>query len=483
MRIRVFFLLFGLILALGSANAQNFPIAPYKEVSAGVDTKTNIVKAKLQFSSIEDFANGIFLRTDVDKVNLCENELVQVKWVLYYPNIPKLNAEYQITNYQIPNLPDFVKEWNIIAKDGDTSVVRGVIENGQPYRARTLLCFYMYPSKSGNVTVDGGTLTMQLYGSDGKEYASPLVLRSKPVSIYVKPLSSIPADFTGGIGEYTLQTELLNADSVHLGETATYRFKVKGSGNFIFVGAPKISFPDSVECYPVKPVNDIRYTCNECTGERVFDFLLIAHKVGDFIIPSTTLSYFDSRTRRFKTLKTVACKVSVLPALPKKEVEPVEVQEQPLKKDSFNKWLYVCAALFALISLLFIFSLIHKRRRIESRTDFELKAYDALTEAKNTLEGAAFYNKTVNVIITYIGDKLNYPVPTQSKTVLAEILKENGASEAAVSMVLSLIKECEKVCYSPEFETKQETVYETAVFTINQLQKDFDNTIRCNSIS
>lgn len=483
MGLRSLFFCLVAVCTLANTYAQNFKLAPYQEVQNGHKVTGPSAQSQKK-ADMEDFANGIFLRTDVDKVELCENELLQVKWMLYYPNIPKLNVEYQISNYQIPNLPDFVKEWNIIANEGDSGVVRSVSVNGQPYRARTLLCFYMYPNKEGRATVDAGALTMQLYGADGKEYGKPLVLKSKPVSLNVKSLLSAPDNFTGGIGEYSINTELLKSDSVHLGETATFRVKVKGSGNFKFLTAPKFSFPDSVECYAVKPVNDIQYDCNKCSGERVFDFLLISKKVGRFEIPSSTISYFDSRSRKFKKLKTQACHLSVLPALPKTEIAvKKEALKQAKTKNSFNTWLYVCSILFGFLILLLILTFFHKRSEIKKRTDFELKAYDALNEAKTSCEGAAFYNKTVSILITYIGDKLNHPVPTQSKMVLMNILKENGASDAAVSLVLTVINECEKACYSPETDAKQDSIFETTVFAITQLQKDFDKTVRCSVIS
>ena len=72
---------------------------------------------------------------------------------------------------------------------------------------------------------------------------------------------------------------------------------------------------------------------------------------------------------------------------------------------------------------------------------------------------------------------------TQSKTVLADILRENGASDASVSLVLNVISECEKACYTPFYDDKQQNVYKTAVFAITQLQQDFSETVRCSSMS
>lgn len=483
MAVRAASVLFSLAVACLAARAQNFPIAPYcGGEGSTVESLEGRGAPSKRVTSVDDFAKGLFLRTDVDRTDLLENELVQVKWVLYYPNSPKLNVDYQITDYRLPDLPDFIKEWNIIAKENDSTAFGSAVVNGMPYRSRTLLCFYMYPSKDGKVSVGEGRINIQLYGADGKEYGVPLSLRSKPVALSVHKLEKPVASFTGGIGGFKVETELLKADSVRVGETATLRIKVKGCGNFKYVNVPTPVFPDGVECYPAKPSNNVRYSCRECNGERVFDFLFIPHKAGSFSVPPLSFSYFDSRSRRFKELKTSAVKVSVLPA---QSAKPFKKMPKPLQKVSASPyWCWIAVVVAAVVVLGMLLAVVWKRRKRRLAVNFELEAYDSLNEARENLQGDELFNRYVKILIAYIGNKLNYPVATQSKTVLADILRENGASEASVTLVLTVINECEKASYTPCYDVKeQHNIYKTAVFAITQLQQDFDSSVRCSTLS
>ena len=475
-------ILFCLALAANALVAQNFPIAPYSGCIGGDSGGASSVNygKNSRVVSIDDFRNRLFLRTTLDKTHLFENELVQVKWVLYYPNCPNLKVDYQILDYQIPSLPDFIKEWNIIVKENDSTAFSSLSLNGLQYRARTLLCFYMYPSKIGDASVGSGQISLQLYGENSQKYGEPFLLTSKPVAVNVRQLPDKNESFTGGIGEFKLETELLRPDSIFVDEAATFRIRVKGSGNFGFLDVPKPIFPDFVECYQSKPVNSISYNCKQCCGERIFDFVFIPHQSGVFSIPSVCFSYFNTRSRCFQLLKTAPVKVSVLKALPQTKTKlPVLSTTDDDSKTELCPFV-LCGLLLASCVVGFVVWII---RRGKTFVNFEIQAYDALNEAKENLKGDQLFNTYVKILITYIGNKLNYPVATQSKSVLADILRENGASDASVSLVLNVISECENACYTPFYDDKQQNVYKTAVFAITQLQQDFSETVRCSSIS
>lgn len=465
------------------SQVTNFPIAPFEPQQNSHNVADE--KTLKKITGLHQFADGLILKSVVSNTNPYTNELVQVKWELLYPNVPGLNVDYKIIDYQIPALPDFVKEWNIIADEDDKDGIRSLKLNGVGYRARTLLCFYMYPHDVGKYQVGKGGVTIQLYNEDGKPYSSPIVLMSKAVDIDVCSLNNPPVGYCGGIGDFSISSSLLT-DSFFVGRSFVYRVVLKGSGNFKFIGAPIVQFPDLLEHHPVKGVNHVNYTCSSSDGESHFDFLVTPHDTGDFVIPASKFVFYSKAKKGFETLRTSDLKLHVNPAVIKNNpiTEEPDVNEH-LEEGNSNAFLPLAVVVVVILLLVVAYLKIRPEKETEvSVENFEEEAVAGLMYANSNLRGETFYKNIVDLLLDYISNKLNYKVSTQSKTVLASILSDNGINNATIEKLVGLINLCEQVCYSrEELNVAKEQINSMFCEVIDELKTDFDKSINCSKLN
>lgn len=432
-----------------------FPIDDYQPNAK--EAPKNI-KPAAATDKLQTFLNGLILKTEVDRTRLFENDLVRVKWVLQYPNIPSLNIDYKITDYHIPVLPDFVKQRNFIPNEGDTANVKMIKVNGVAYQEKVLLCFYMSPISVGNYSVGKGDVTIQLFNAAGHFIGAPRQLVSPSVPIRVNALTAKPEDFCGGIGQFSVSEEVQPSSNIHVGQSVTYRIRVKGSGNLTYVNVPSVTFPNGVEGYQLKASSNYSYDYESCSGERVFDYVLIPKNDTLLTLPSVSLSYFNTASNAFKTLKTKPVKLNVLPKLPskadtlehradtlnaeKQNAETLEYSER--NKTSVSLW-WLLAPLVLLLSV--VGWLCRKKRVTE--VDLE-KQYTARLDAL-LLDGAdrTTASQIEKVLKDYIGEKCGAVVSHMVNNRIADVLRDNGVTENVITDVINFFDDCALFAYSP----------------------------------
>ena len=77
------------------------------------------------------------------------------------------------------------------------------------------------------------------------------------------------------------------------------------------IGNPDVKFPESFEVYEPKVDNQMRLTSTGLTGNKVVEYLAIPRHAGDYTIPPVSFSYFDLKSKSYKTLTTQAYPVQV----------------------------------------------------------------------------------------------------------------------------------------------------------------------------
>lgn len=70
------------------------------------------------------------------------------------------------------------------------------------------------------------------------------------------------------------------------------------------ISNPEITFPSDFDVYDPKVDNSIRLTTNGHTGNKTIEYLVIPRHAGTFKIPTLIFSYFDLKSKSYKTLTT-----------------------------------------------------------------------------------------------------------------------------------------------------------------------------------
>ena len=130
---------------------------------------------------------------------------------------------------------------------------------------------------------------------------------TKPITITVDPLPDAPG-FSGAVGRFT-PTASLDRETVPLGEAATLRFRVEGTGNLKWIDqAPEVQVRGRQGLSAAgeeRPADDGR---TASSGSRTWEFVVVPETSGPVEVPALSFSYFEpsagggsSRRRRSRS--------------------------------------------------------------------------------------------------------------------------------------------------------------------------------------
>jgi hypothetical protein len=124
-------------------------------------------------------------------------------------------------------------------------------------------------------------------------------LNSVPIAVEVLPLPNPPADFHGGVGQFSFNNLRLSSDRALVGEPITLSVDIVGTGNFTRLQPPKIANNEQWKCFSPKATFIANGDC-DFRGTKTIDYVIVPQKTGEIAVPDITLTYFNPETGRFE---------------------------------------------------------------------------------------------------------------------------------------------------------------------------------------
>ena len=121
------------------------------------------------------------------------------------------------------------------------------------------------------------------------------LLVSDTVEIEVFPLQNIPKNFTGAVGNFSLNTSLSNSN-IDEGTPLEFKVSLVGEGNLSNIGRPKIEFPDEFDVFEGE-TNVEKNITDDYSGSINWNYNLIPRKDGSYNIDSIEIPFFNSTTK------------------------------------------------------------------------------------------------------------------------------------------------------------------------------------------
>ena len=225
--------------------------------------------------------------------------------------------------------------------------------NGRNYRCVTWSQYVMYPQMTGKMTIPSltfkGVVVMQNRNVDpfeaffngGSGYIEvKRNIVAPAIDIQVDPLPQKPADFSGGVGRFSISSQLLS-NTVKAGAPVTLRVVVGGNGNLKLIKQPVVTFPKDFDKYDPKVTDKTKLTTNGLEGNMVYDFLVVPRNQGSYTIPAVSLTYYDTSSNQYKTVKTAPLTIKVEPGDGKgtsvtdySAVQQTDIK--PIKQDGYD---------------------------------------------------------------------------------------------------------------------------------------------------
>ena len=474
---------------------------------------TSLSQSGGQSSSSQDDQNGpkfigkgddkLFLRANVSKTSAFEQEALVYTIKLYssYAGVKFAGAT------SAPTFDGFVIEEskiNTIQMDYETY-------NGKTYATAEIARYIIFPQTTGDLKVLGNTYTISV---NSQEYYKdpdwghltinrPVNLNVKPndLIVKVKPLPSPrPANFSGGVGEFEIKSELQNS-KLKTNHAASIVYSISGSGNLKYLKLPDLNniFPSQLEVYSPSVKENIAVNSNNTVGDISFDYSFMPLEEGEYAIPSVELVYFNPSTGKYETKQAKGYNVEVTKGevsskSQKKDrlvyntkLEDVGVNKSSVKLivDSLSYWLWYIVPIILLIIAITIY-----RRRINDLADIDLlKSKKANKVARKRLKKAEiclrakdvdkFYDEILSAMWGYIGDKLRIPISDLNRENVRQKLGDAGVNSEDLDSLISLIDECEFAKYSSSLgQISMDNVYMHACDVINKLDNSLKSKVK-----
>lgn len=429
-------------------------------------------------------SDNIFIRTNVSKTNVYEQEAILVTYKLY-----ALADVVQCVNRKMPDFNGFMKQEIEQSQNKQLSVENF---NGRNYGTVVLYQVLLYPQRSGVIQIEKGnfetvirvqnrTAARSIFDDFFDSYTNVskiIVAPSTKITVNMLPANK-PASFNGTVGHFSLNSSI-SASQVKANDAVTLKLNIAGMGNMKLIKNPEIKFPDGCEVYDPKVNNNFKTTTSGVTGSKSVEYMFIPRHSGDYEIPSTEFSYFDIQDGTYKTLRTPAYKLQVLKGEGGenttvvgnytnkedvkqlgKDIRYIQTGIFELSKEEEPLFGTITCLLMYLIPFfisLFLFLFFRKQAKDNSNIDL-VKNKKANRVAQKRLKLAhkllhdgnkdKFYEEVLKAVWTYLSDKLSISLAELTKDRVELELSKRGVPSVILNKFLQILNTCEYARYAP----------------------------------
>ncbi|MDD4528646.1 MAG: BatD family protein [Bacteroidales bacterium] len=460
---------------------------------------------------------ALFIKAFANKSQAVVGEEIIITYKLY-TLVPI--SEYQVN--QMPINKGFWIEEIDMSKD---PIITNERIDGKNYQVATLRKVIAYPQQSGKLSIAPLDIDVvahisttsrrrvssgdpffdsffndpffQSLGQTGYERVKKNI-KSNKISIDVKSLPKTNSDFSGAVGNFQI-TASSNPLSCKTNETITLRYTISGSGNLSLIDKINLKIPDDFESYDPTIDDKINKTQSGVNGKRTFEYILIPRVQGEFKIPKVDFTYFDIKTKQYKTISTQEFSLKI--AKGKDELSGLAQQitdrEKYLKRDiehiNTKKIKFISSKdldyqkpflfiIFLIIPILTIAFIIYKNRTNRRNKDITYVKYKKATKvalqrmkkAKIYLANGDkenFYTEVSQATWNYLSDRFKIVKMDLSFENIKDILDGRNINEQTIQNLISLLHNCEYVRFSPIEETsKMDNLYQQAINSLSDIE-------------
>ena len=464
-------------------------------------TKAN-PKAKTNSYNI---AENVFVKTSVNKNNIYQGEQIVVSYKLY--------SKINLTDINISSIPELNGFWKEEVETKSTAKLEVI--DGVRHNVWEISRFILTPQKSGKLNVDPMNInvTVQIkkqrnrrdpfgdpFGMFGSYQNIEGEIQSKNIKINVKDLpEGAPENFNGAVGQFELKSSV-DKKTADANEAINYKLTLSGNGNIHLIDNIPVNFPANFESYDPQKKDKTFNTKNGIAGKIEFEHLLIPRYKGEYSIDGVSFSYFNPRSKTYKTITTESLVINVLKG---ENNENAYVTSEELKnsnskgfisikettelssidKSSFNQWLFIALMLIPLLVVIIylIFLFIEERknrnpilRKYRKSLSFAQKRLKKAQKHLENDEKELFFEEIEKSLWSYFSNKFNVDIADLSKETINAFFDKNGVTETVKNNFMAIIEKCEFCRFAPSaLETEDmKVVYEKATAVIIEVEQD-----------
>lgn len=486
------------------SNAVTIKVLPPDQSASGSKgSQKSGAQAGNQAASGRITSNDLFITATASKTTVHEQEAILLTYKVYtLVNLRQLFGK-------MPDLKGFHTQEIELPQQKTFSLEH---YKGRNYNTTVWSQYVLFPQQTGKLEIPSitfeGVVAIQTVSDDpfdaffnggGYQEVKKKIVTPK-LTINVQPLPAKPANFSGGVGEFTLASSI-NAKDVKTNDAVTIKLTISGSGNMKLISTPEVKFPEDFEVYDPKVTNNFEASRAGLSGTQTIEYLAIPRHAGNFTIPPVEFTYFDLKSNSYKTLKTEAYNINVAKGQGNadqviadftnkgnvkvlgQDIRFIKLGDTKLmpKGDVFfgtvGYYLWYIIPFVLFVGLVVFF----RKQAAENANVAKVKTKKANKVATKRMKLAGkllaenrkneFYDEVLKALWGYISDKLSIPVSQLSKDNIEAELAKYGVADEVIKDFINALNECEFARYAPGDENEaMDKVYTTSVEAISKME-------------
>lgn len=420
--------------------------------------------------------NDLFIKVTANKKRVYEQEPIQLTYKVY--------TQVELTQLEgkMPDLNGFHTQEVQLPQQKSFHVEK---INGKAYNCVTWSQYVMFPQLTGKLEIPSITFKgivvqqdpnvdpFEAFFNGGAGYIEvKKEIKAPAVSIMVDALPTKPANFSGGVGTFSISAAI-DKNTVKAGDPVNVRVTVNGTGNMKLLRQPELQLPKDFDKYDAKVTDRTKLNTNGVTGSMIYDILIVPRNMGKYTIPAIPFVYFDTQSRTYKTLTTKPMLLNVEKGNGNggnvtdyslqedndiHDIMTKKVVTDNIKDTVFGSTAYVIVNIVIFIIFVILVVVFHKRAMMMADS-IALREKKANKVATKRLKKAAkllaqrkdneFYDEVMRALWGYVGDKFAMPTEQLSRENIAEKFNEHNVAENITNSFIEAIDECEYARFAP----------------------------------
>lgn len=305
-----------------------------------------------------------------------------------------------------------------------------------------------------------------------------LVAEEQSIRCLPVPTDSMPADFTGAVGDYAM-TVSIGPTNVATGDPITVRVQITGRGALDGLTLPEQKAWGDFKTYP--PTAKVE-TADQLglQGTKTFEEIISPQNADLQELPAFTFSFFDPETRTFRTLTHSATKLTIRPggvavaptiaatakadsteAPPQVDIVPIKQRLGPVsRRDSGAGWSRTHLALNLTPLVAFLGVIVWRKRmdamannprlRRQRQVESTIRAgLERLRDFASQNSSDDFFAELIRLLQEKLGERLDLPATAITEAVIDEKLRPRGLPDSALEGLHELFQATNLARYAP----------------------------------
>ncbi len=449
--------------------------------------------------------NDLFIRLELSRRQAYKGQQIIATVKLY------ANPNISLAGFEEVNLPTFEGFYTQDIDIPQQISFKREVYNDKIYQVGILKKTVIFPQQTGTITIRPFSMTTLLHQRVQQRsffddfFAGVQTVRARLTSdaatVSVKDLPPAPADFSGGVGEFKISSEISQTE-VTTNDAVTLKLIISGTGNIRLIQSPRLALSGDFELYDPNTTDNVRASDGGVNGSKTIEYLFQPRYEGDYTIPPVKVSWFNPNTEQYQTGTTPEYHLKVkkgsneegpgvIRSVRKQDLQTIgsdirfiSQKYLPLHNKGYH---FFGSTLFWAIYLISaaafgIFSVVYRKKMKENANIALVRNKKANRVARKHLKSAAlylkkqesehFYDSVLKAFWGYLSDKLSIPLADLKRETAVEGLEKRNVDPLLVSEFLAIADQCEFARFSPSAGNQaMQEIYDKAEAVISKMEK------------